>query len=100
MARNSRWDAQARLNQDNQDSIKYARYENEGSPRNVYYDKQPQRQMQHMQTSRDDESGYRDMRYNRMNQDGMPSRAIQDYPLPLTLPVPLAVPPTLEYEPM
>ena len=134
MARNSRWESQRYDNQDNPDSIRYARYENESPPRNVYYDKQPQRQTQRdieesdyrdkrynrlndnmtqsqsqpqqyrqnheysqRQTRHDqDEEDYRQTRYNRYNQE----RPIQDYPLPLTLPVPLAVPPALEYEPM
>lgn len=97
MARNSRWDNQARFDPDNQD-IKYGRYENdsdhhhEPSPRKIYYNQQDSH------PAREQEMPPQ-MRYNRFNQE-LPPRSLQDYPLPLTLPVPIAVPPSLEYEPM
>jgi hypothetical protein len=90
MARNTRWDNPNMVHDNN--SMRFTRYENEQPIRNINnsydryeYDQEPS---QHIP----------DRRYNRFNQE-MP-RSIQEYPVPLTLPVPLSVPASLEYEPM
>ncbi len=129
MARNSRWDNPPRMNQnsDRQDSIKYSRYENDqrGFQRDHYNEREtyehppPRNQKESYEhpPPRNQKESYehpppRNQRESyeypppmRPNQYGpykqeMPPRSTQEYPLPLTLPIPLAVPASLEYEPV
>jgi len=117
MARNSRWDNPPRMNQnsDRQDSIKYSRYENDqrGFQRDHYNEREtyehppPRNQKESYEhpPPRNQRESYEYPPPMRPNQYGpykqeMPPRSTQEYPLPLTLPIPLAVPASLEYEPV
>ena len=108
MARNSRWDNPPRMNQnlDSHDSVKYSRYESDqrSYQRDHYnqrdaYEHHPPPPPRNQRESYEHPPQMRSNHYGHYNQD-MPPRSTQEYPLPLTLPIPLAVPPSLEYEPV